>query len=124
MFAVFNNDIVCGKASMEKQGLYYRILCKCEIQTDFPCKIELHSSDAVINLGTCVKVGDSYCIDTKIPCKYIRGDKPEFYIVSKKHAQSSSFIPIHEDMPFPHLRRLDKARICHQEGQIGVVFTD
>ncbi len=124
MFPVYYEDRLCGKANMERQGLYYRIICKCKIPTVAPCKIQIRTDGRNINLGTCIKSGDLFTIDTKIPCKYIQETSIKFYILPKEPEGTLGFVPIGEDVPFPHLHKLDKARMRYCSKQVGVIFME
>lgn len=124
MFPIYYGQLECGNATIEKQGLYCRIYCKCNLPTKEPCKVILKTLENSIHLGTFLKVGDTYIVDTKIPSKYISGKKIEFRIVGPRNEDNSEFFPIREDMPFPHLHMLNRARMRQFNGQIGVIFTE
>ena len=113
-----------GRAKIEKQGLYCRILCKCDPPTAFPFRIQLQTGGKIINLGTCIKTGNFYIVDTKVPGKYIQEGDMNFYIHTKQPIIQESIIPVREDGPFPYLCNLHKARMVKRNGQVGVIFTE
>ena len=124
MFPIYYGNRELGKATLDKQGLYYRILCKCNIPTDALCTIHLQTNEKDINLGTCIRVGNQYIIDTKIPIKHVQNNDLKFCILPKNAESSSEFIPIEENSPFPNLQRLDKGRMRRQDGRAGIVFIE
>lgn len=124
MYPIYYDEKECGNAIVDKQGLYYRIICKCKIPTNAPCKITVQIGERNINLGTCIKAGNIYTVDTKIPCKYLASKNLKFNILSPKKECCQGFVPVGENVPFPHLNKLNKARMCHRNGQIGIVFTE
>jgi len=123
MFPIYYGQTECGNAVVERQGLYCTIHCECKVITKLPCKITLQTEDARINLGTCIRVGDIYVIDTKIPSKRINEKQMVFRIYIPGSEDCDGFFPIGEDMPFPHLNRLDSARMRQSNGRTGVIFT-
>ncbi len=124
MFPIYYGSREWGNATVEIQGLYYRILCKCNIPTDAICTIHLQTKGNDINLGTCIRAGNQYIINTKIPIKHIQINDLKFCILPKSAESSSAFIPIEENSPFPNLKRLDKARMCQLDGRLGVIFIE
>lgn len=124
MFSVYWKDRVCGKAEVKEHGLYCRIYCKCDMPTQQPCKILLQTEGKCIDLGTCIRVGSKYVIDTKIPLKNIDPKTMQFTMCLKAAKAAGGFVPVEDDRPFPFIHKLEKGRMVLQNGQVGVVFTD
>lgn len=124
MFPIYYGQTECGNAVVKRQGLYSTIHCECKLITKLPCKITLQTEGMRINLGTCIRAGDIYVIDTKIPSKHINEKQMVFRIYIPGSEDCAEFFPIREDMPFPHLHSLNKARMRQSNGQIGVIFTE
>lgn len=122
MFPIFYLGEECGNARLETQGLYCRIICQCRIPTQVICKIKLIADGNVFALGTCIKEGNRYIIDTKLPLKYIQGKKLKFLM----HADGDQwdFYPIDENKAFPHLRSVHKARMAYRNGKVGIILTE
>ena len=123
MFPVYYGEKECGSAVLEKQGLYYRISCKCKIPVCTPCRIELSADGKKIDLGTCIKDGNTYILNTKIPVKHLLGKDLSFTMDSGALKDHTSYYPVSEDAPIPHLNRLEKARLVHMGEGVGIVFT-
>lgn len=124
MFPVFYGSKQCGSARLVQIGLYYKITCKCEIPEVILCKIELETNGKTMDLGTCIREGSHYCVETKIPTKYIEKNDISFYLRAKETEKKPEFVPVETDTPFPHLDRLHFARMAHHNGKSGVIFID
>ena len=124
MFPIYYWQKECGNATIEKQGLYCRIRCNCDLPAKGIYKVILEAPENSIHLGTVIKSADRYFIDTKIPSKYIPDNEIRFSIFCPSEKNDMEFFPIREDVPFPQLHMLEKARMRRSNGQIGVVFTE
>lgn len=124
MYPIYYNGQECGRAVIEKMGLYCRIICKCEAVVNKPCKIWLQTRSGDISLGTCIKTGNFFYIDTKVPCKHIDIENIQFNLILNTACNSAVIYPVDEEAPFPHLYKLDKARMRTGGGKIGVIFID
>ena len=124
MFPVYYGEKECGSAILEKQGLYYRILCKCKIPVCRPCRIQLSADGKTINLGTCIKEGNTYLLDTKIPIKYLHGKNICFTMDSNTLKDHKTFFPVNDNVPIPHVDKLEKARLVRKGETIGIIFED
>lgn len=124
MFPVIYGTEKCGEATVNKVGLYYHIVCKCDIPTKKPCKIVMQAGTKVFSLGTCIKEKDRYIIDTRIPCKHIESMDLQFKVQGNSRDVNEGFLIIKEDAPFPHLHNLSNARMQRRLGQVGIIFID
>ena len=124
MFPIINDSGICGRASIFPEGLYCRIRCKCEAFIKKPCRIILHTGERTIDLGTCLKSGGAFIISTRIPRKMINMEDVRFIVELKDKAQVKDFVQIDTEKPFPHLDRLEEARMINIANRTGICFTD
>lgn len=124
MFSIYFGEKICGRARLEKEGLYYRITCKCEIPTDALCRMQMKTRGECIDLGTCIKKGSSYMINTKIPCKRIDPEDVQITMLTNAPHTTGNFIPVSSKLPFPYLHKLERGRMAFVGEQVGMLFTD
>ena len=109
-----------GKMVVEKQGLYYRFSCRCDLSGK-----TVHSVAAVcggnrVHLGICVPMGGRFGLDKKLPCKLFPGGKTEFLLIPKGENQGRRFVPVYPEEPFSYMAKLKDAFLEIREGQVGV----
>jgi hypothetical protein len=124
MFSIYFGDKKCGVACFERAGLYYRIVCKCEIPTEAHCRIQIRTGGETIDLGTCIKKGGSYVIDTKIPCKHIDPENIQITMLTNVPKATGDFVPVSSELPFAYLHKLERCRMAFVGGKVGILFTD
>ena len=101
-----------GRATVELQGLYYRIHCSCREPERIILKQETGSRD----LGVCVPDGEYFRIRTRIPVKYLPGNT---WLFEGKDGETD-FVPIREDEPFQQIAELSQQKLVHQDGEPGI----
>ena len=111
-----------GVATVDIQGLYYKISCFCTNTFRPHCRIAILLSSGKIDLGLCVPTDNGYGLHTRVPIKSIRGQNPEFVLV-KPNQKHVLFIPIDERQPFNYLTKLKMARFAVRDGKTGVELT-
>lgn len=101
-----------GTVSVEREGLYYRIHCRCrpmEQMTEVVVKEEGQRR----TLGLLIPQGGAWELNTRIPIKQL-GEELSFFLQSR---EAGSEVSVEERQPFPYLARLQEAYlICTQEG--------
>jgi len=113
-----------GMATVEKEGLYYRIRCRCHISGEGMRRIVVNCGDVREDLGICVPVDGEFGLVKKIPRKRFGEGKPEFCLLPKYPDIYGKFIPIYPDEPFAYMTRLKDAYLQVREGQPGIVIAE
>lgn len=112
-----------GQAIVERQGLYYCILCQCEIHSEVICRVTLCVNDRQENLGILMPVeGKIYGLCKRLPIKSVGTGIPEFYITPKQSLPSGTFVDVYPDEPFSYISRLENAYLEKRRGRTGLVL--
>ena len=113
-----------GTAKVEKQGLYYRICCRCRVSGEGMRRIVVTCGKTREDLGICVPVDGNFGLDRKIPCKRFGEGVPAFSMMPKYPEAAGKFVPVYPDEPFAYMTRLKDAYLQVRDGQPGIVITD
>ncbi len=117
----FGNQMV-GKVQVQRQGLYYRFVCRCQLTGDVVCRLQVTCGSSRESLGVVVPMGNGFGLDTKLPVKRIGAGQMTFSLVPKHEVTTGTFYPICPEEPFGYIARLKDAYLSRKEGQIGVVI--
>lgn len=124
MYCILLGGKSVGQAEMKEEGLYSRILCRLFLSGDVPFQVIMKTGEKEISLGTCLRHGGAFEIDTKVPRKYIGSGPVHFYAKPKKPPLPKGFVPIYPYEPFAYLQKLEQARMAVEQGVTGVYFTE
>lgn len=113
-----------GKATVEKQGLYYRFSCRCHISGEGMRRIVVTCGETREDLGICVPMEGAFGLEKKIPCKRIGEGTPEFCLLPKYPEAQGKFIPVYPEEPFAYMSKLKGAFLEIQNGRMGIVITE
>ena len=113
-----------GTATVEKQGLYYRICCRCRVSGEGMRRIVVTCGKQREDLGICVPMDGDFGLDRKIPCKRFGAGNPEFSLLPKYPDMAGKFVPVYPDEPFAYMTRLKDAYLQVRDGQPGIVLTE
>ncbi len=113
---------MAGKVQVQRQGLYYRFICRCQLTGDVVCRLQVTCGSRRESLGIVVPMGDGFGLDTKLPVKRIGEGQMTFSLVPKHEVAAGTFYPIYPEEPFGYIARLKDAYLSRKEGQIGVVI--
>lgn len=146
-YAVMYRGEQVGKLQMQKQGLYCRMQCRCQLPGDDIYRLKMLQGKESIHIGVLVPEGDGFLLDKRIPAKRIpagelhfvvRGsrepeepeekpeEKPEqIQEQTQEQTQESipeeqEFVPICEEEPFPALEQVRDSILAWQDGQPGI----
>ena len=111
----------CGKVQVERQGLYYRFFCRCQLGTEVMCRLTVSCGGKQEDLGILVPVGDGFGLDTRIPAKRLGKGTPEFSLRAKQGSAEGTFVPIYPEEPFSYLSRLKESYLVYKNGQAGIL---
>ena len=113
-----------GTATIEKQGLYYRICCRCKVSGEGIRRIVMTCGKSRHDLGICVPIDGAFGMDKRIPCKQIAAGEPEFLLLPKYPGVQGKFIPVYPDEPFAYMTRLKDAYLQVRDGRPGIVIVE
>ena len=117
---IYLRDKVVGEAQVRREGLYYRIRCRCKLVEESLCRIKVDS----VSLGVLIPDGDFFCLDTKLPVKRFENQNANFLIQPNRPVLAGKFIPIKPEEPFSYIERLKNAYLARQDGQLGIVIKE
>ena len=113
------NNAAAGKVQVTREGLYYRIQCRCTVPDDEVYRLLSVSEHGRENIGVVVPENEGYVLNKRIPAKKLPEDS-SFILSAKIEADSGKFIPISPEEPFSYIDQLQSAFLEIQEGNIGV----
>ena len=120
LYDIYAGTQVVGQAEVIKEGLYYRFSCKCTPPDEGVCRILVSDGCNTKDLGICVPTGEWFCLVSRVPIKYLSGDKLEFLLVPKD--RQVSVVPVATNEPFPELDKLESAHLQEADGKTEVVI--
>ena len=121
--------ILCGRqkigtARTERQGLYYRLECRCHRQQETPPRIQVYGPSGTAKLGICVPMDGDFGLTARIPIKQIGEEPLSFSVTEPKQKPSEKFVPIIPGQAMDCLSRLRYAHLEEKDGQLGLCITD
>ena len=121
IYDIHLNSSIIGQAEVSREGLYYNIVCRCQLPVRSLCKIQITCEDQTELLGTPVPTGKEFILRKKIPVKQLPGSNLSFAAVEKRKER---FVPIYSDQPFEYISQLKTAHLEYRNGQIGIALRD
>lgn len=115
---------VVGQAEVKKQGLYYLFSCRCQLTGEVIYRIKVICGEHSESLGIPVPEGRQFTLQAKIPASRFGEGEPSFRLVPRHPIVGGSFIPLAPETPFPYLKRLERAYLAKQDGQLGIIFRE
>lgn len=86
-YAVMYRGEQVGKLQMQKQGLYCRIQCRCQLPGDDIYRLKMLTGDDSTHIGVLVPEGDGFLLDKKIPAKRIPSGELSFVVRGSREAE-------------------------------------
>ena len=123
-YEINQGDRLQGKVTVAKEGLYYRISCRCQLSGEVMHRLVVRCGGKETSLGTCVPMEEGFGVEKKISRKTIGEGIPEFLLLPKHEAVSGKFVPIYPEEPFSYMARLKDAFLARQAGQLGIVIKE
>ena len=124
MYTVRFGHADVGKVQVQRQGLYYRFICRCRMTGDVVCRLVVVCGGRQENLGIVVPEGNGFGLDTTVPVKRLGEGEPEFSLVPRHEIALGTFVPISPEEPFAYISRLKDAYFERRYGQAGIVIRD
>ncbi len=122
MYDIMLNDVCVGTAKMEKEGLYYRICCCCRPPARGIYRVLAINGKDTRDLGICVPSGADFTLTVRIPVKQLQGGPLRFTLVDGKAMNNDFAVPVKNGEPFPHLDKLESARLQSADGQSVIII--
>ena len=113
-----------GKATVEQQGLYYKISCRCRLTGNGMCRLMVACNGKQEDLGTLVPMDGAFGLEKRIPVKRLGEGTPEFLLMSKESVRKEKFVPVYPEEPFSYLSRLQDAYLARRNGQLGIMIRE
>jgi len=111
-----------GKVQVQRQGLYYRFFCRCQLTGDVVCRLSVTCGNNRESLGVVVPMDGGFGLDTRLPVKRLGEGKMEFFLTPKHEIPSGKFVPLSPEEPFAYIARLKEGFLAQKNGHPGVVF--
>lgn len=124
VYDIYLGRDVIGKAMVERQGLYYRFSCRCNLSGQVIYRLTVSCGEHRENLGVPVPVGSAFGLDTKLAMKKLGKGPFRFHAVPKHRKGEGKFVPVYPEEPFAYLTRLQNAFLEFRDGQAGVVIRE
>ena len=121
-YSVTLNGNPCGKVTVSRQGLYYRIRCRCILPPEDIFRLQAACGSRRENLGVLVPVEDRFGLDTRIPVKQLGEGELAFTVISKRQPVRGNFVPIRDEEPFAYISRLKESFLEIKNGQVGIII--
>jgi len=110
-----------GQATVEQQGLYYKIRCRCRLSGQVRFHVRAMGSAGEEDLGLLVPEGKEFCLCGSVAVKKL-GDELRFCLMPRHPEHEGVFVPLRSDEPFAYLMRLKEAVLSSRNGQTGIMF--
>ena len=118
-YEVMLNNAVAGKVQIDREGLYYKIQCRCVVPGDVVYRLQAIWDQGGENIGVVVPDGDGFVLNRRIPVKYLPDDAV-FQLSASVDERKGKFVPISPEEPFSYIDQLENAFLEIQDGKIGV----
>lgn len=105
-----------GKAYVSRQGLYYRIQCRCAISSKVMHRLVVTCGERQESLGVLVPFGQEFGLDTRLAVKRLGSGQLRF-TVQPRHNEMKELIPLSPEEPFSYIRRLRECYLVRMNGQ-------
>ena len=121
-YSVMLSGEPCGKVTVSRQGLYYKIRCRCQLPEEDIFRLQAARGSRRENLGVLVPTEDRFGLDTRIPVKQLGEGDLAFTVTAKRQPVQGSFVPIRDEEPFGYISRLKKSFLEIKNGQVGIII--
>ena len=143
-YAVMYRNEQVGKLQIQKQGLYCRLQCRCQLPEDDIYRLRMLAGEDSTHIGVLVPEGDGFVLDKNIPAKRIPSGQLRFAVHGSREAEvrepekpeeipeetpeetlekepeETEFVPICEGEPFPALEQVRGSVLAWQDDQPGI----
>ena len=121
-YEIMLGDKSVGQAFVTREGLYYRIRCRCELSGETVCRVQVRCGNRCEDLGILVPQDGEFGLETRVPVKKIGEGSLAFSVVPRHRAPEAGFIPLSPEEPFRYITRLKDAYLAKREGKTGILI--
>lgn len=109
-----------GRAQVTRQGLYYRVICRCSLSGEVMYRLECACGSRSTSLGILVPCESGFGLETRFPVSRV-GEGMLTFTLQPKHdpLAGRTFVPISPEEPFAYLARLKDAFLETRDGKKG-----
>lgn len=119
-YGVFFGEKQVGKAQVIKQGLYYHVICRCDLSGEVMHRLEVCCGEKRVNLGILIPMERGFGLDTRFPVSRVGEGALTFRLLPRHDCLDGRlFVPITPEEPFRYLARLKEAFLEIKEGKKG-----
>ncbi len=122
-FDITMGDQVVGTASVIREGLYWKICCRCQLSGEIACQV-IAIGEEEINLGLLVREKDDFCLTKRVPMKRFGDIQPCFVVKPRTPKTQRSFYPIVPEEPFSYIEKLKDAFLEEKGGEVGITLPE
>ena len=112
IYQVTYNGQTVGTAQVRKEGLYFRISCRCRVRDDAIHRLYADGE----KIGVLMPDRGGLVLETRIPAKRLKKG-----CAFSLDQTGGEFIPIRAGEAFPHLDRLRKGKLTYRAGEPGLL---
>lgn len=123
-YKVYQGQEIIGEATVEKEGLYFHIYCRCELDRESMYKLMAVWENGEENLGILIPVSGRFGLEKRIPAKRLPVEEIAFRVIPYHRSLGKRFAPVYPEEPFSYLEKLKKATFAERDGQAGVLFPE
>ena len=123
-YSITSGEENIGNVQVERQGLYYRISCRCKLTGCVRYNLLVVSGENTVDLGLCVPKDGVFGVDTSIPIKRVGEGTLTFYVRPRHSAIQGKFLRVSPDEPFAYIRRLQQAHLERVGDSIGIILPE
>ena len=120
-FEVYLGDKPAGKLQIRREGLYYRLLCRCQVPDEMVYRLFAVSDGERVNLGVVIPEGDGFTLERRIPAKQLHSGS-RFVLSARSGREEGRFVPVYPEEPFTYISQLETAFLEVRGSQIGVCW--
>ena len=118
-FPIYFRGNPVGEATVQLEGLYYKIVCCCQLPLGDIYRIGIRCCEDTHILGVCAPEDGRHMIRKRIPVKRFSTEGLEFYVLDA----DTDMVEISPNMPFYKIAQLEDARFVNCAGKYYLAFS-
>lgn len=121
-YDIFLGNEKAGQATLERQGLYYKIECRCHLSGTVRFHVAVKGDKEETNLGLLIPGDGGFYLRTSVAVKKLGSGNLRFCLIPVHPKVDGMFVPLRPDEPFAYLARLKEAVLQRSNGEWGLVL--
>lgn len=122
IYDVYQGKERVGQAAASRQGLFYRLECRCHLSPGARYHILAIGPEGEEDLGLLIPDGREFCCVKTVAVKKLGEGTLRFRLEGVAAKKEALFIPLNPDRPVTCLQELRRALLCHRNGQTGLLI--